>query len=78
MCEETDRQPATLPEQLTLWEGPDAYFVGWEDQDDDWIARFEKGEGFPAHDWAVRMVELYNYGNHQPQDPIGRPGRYAP
>lgn len=27
---------------------------------DDWIASFAKEPGFPAHEWAARMITLYN------------------
>jgi hypothetical protein len=78
VCEQGAQQLAATPEPLLLWEGPDAFFVGWESQGDGWIARFEKRQGFPARAWAERMVELYNWGNHKPQDPVGRSVDYAP
>lgn len=37
-----------------------AFLVVREEDPDDWLARFEKGGGFPARAWADNMVEVYN------------------
>lgn len=41
-------------------EGATAFFVVWEDTPDDWIARFEKCDDFPARAWAENMARVYN------------------
>jgi len=51
----------------------EAFWVVWEDDPDDWLVIFSKREGFPAREWAERMVDLYNRGSgveDQSQDPL--------
>ena len=48
--------------KLTLIETKEAYLVVFDNNPDDWVARFSKSQGFPAREWAERMVMLYNYG----------------
>ena len=44
---------------------------------DDWLARFEKGEGFPAREWAENMARVFNRrlerGSPAPPTPPGTP-----
>ncbi|MEM7344405.1 MAG: hypothetical protein AAF485_09170 [Chloroflexota bacterium] len=46
--------------KLTIIETETVLIVAFADNPDDWLARFEKGAGFPAQQWAERMVSLYN------------------
>jgi hypothetical protein len=59
-----------------------AFLVVRREDPDDWLARFEKGGGFPAREWAENMVRVYNRrlsGRPDPPTPPGtRPGTYHP
>lgn len=68
-----------LPEQVTIWETAEAVYVGWADAQEDWLARFDKAEGFPARAWAERMADLCNgrAAGHA-LDPIGPVTSHAP
>lgn len=46
--------------QLTLIETEEAYLVVFDNNPDDWVARFSKDDGFPAREWAERMIRLYD------------------
>lgn len=46
--------------QLTLIETEEAYLVVFDNNPDDWVARFSKCNRFPAQEWAERMAKLYN------------------
>lgn len=61
--------------RLAVREEGAAFFVVREEDPDDWLARFDKGGGFPARAWAENMVEAYNRrlrgrgaGHHKRQD----------
>ena len=41
-------------------EEEDAFLVVREGDPDDWLARFDKANGFPAREWAHNMVRVYN------------------
>ena len=45
---------------LTLIETEQAYLVVFDNNPDDWVARFSKSNRFPAQEWAERMAKLYN------------------
>lgn len=49
---------------------------------EDWLARFEKDEGFPAREWAENMARVYNRRLQQrsgpPTPPGTRPASYHP
>jgi len=45
---------------LAVREEEEAFLVVREGAPDDWLARFEKGDGFPARVWAENMVATYN------------------
>ena len=54
-----------------------------EEDPDDWLARFEKEDGFPAREWAENMARVFNRrlerGSDLPPTPPGtRPGSYHP
>lgn len=46
--------------RLAVREEDDAFLVVREGDPDDWLARFEKGDGFPARAWAENMVRVFN------------------
>lgn len=45
---------------LAVREEEGAFLVVREADPDDWLARFEKGDGFPARAWAENMAAAYN------------------
>jgi len=45
---------------LAVREEEGAFLVVREEAPDDWLARFEKGDGFPARAWAENMAATYN------------------
>jgi len=45
---------------LAVREEEGAFLVVREGAPDDWLARFEKGDDFPARAWAENMVAVYN------------------
>ena len=58
-----DPEPPDGPQvegPLAVRETEAAFLVVREEDPDDWLARFEKGDGFPARAWAENMVEVYN------------------
>ena len=46
--------------RLAVREDDAAFLVVREEDPDDWLARFEKGGGFPARAWAENMVRVFN------------------
>ena len=46
--------------QLTLIETEKAYLVVFDNNPDDWVARFSKDNRCPAREWAERMIRLYD------------------
>jgi hypothetical protein len=46
--------------RLAVREEEAAFLVVREGDPEDWLARFEKTEGFPARAWAENMVRVYN------------------
>ena len=49
--------------QLTLIEREEAYLVVFDNNPDDWVARFSKENGFPARKWAERMIREFQENN---------------
>ena len=45
---------------LAVREEEGAFLVVREGDPDDWLARFEKGDDFPARAWAENMAAAYN------------------
>ena len=50
--------------QLSLIETEEAYLVVFDNNPDDWIARFSKENGFPAREWAERMIREFQEKNY--------------
>ena len=46
--------------RLAVREEGTAFLVVREEDPDDWLARFEKGDGFPAREWAENMARVFN------------------
>jgi hypothetical protein len=46
--------------RLAVCEEEAAFFVVPEEDPEDWLARFDKADGFPARAWAENMVRAYN------------------
>jgi hypothetical protein len=49
-----------VEDRLAVREEEAAFLVVREGDPDDWLARFDKGGGFPAREWAQNMVRVYN------------------
>ena len=45
---------------LAVREEEAAFLVVREGDPEDWVARFDKANGFPAREWAENMVRVYN------------------
>ena len=64
---------------LAVREEGEAFLVVREEDPDDWLARFEKGGGFPARRWAENMVRVFNARMSGPPAPSGaRPDGHRP
>ena len=52
-------------DELQVVETDEAFVVTYAADTSDWVARFEKDSesGFPAAEWAERMVALFNDQN---------------
>ena len=46
--------------RLAVREEAGAFLVVREDAPEDWLARFEKADGFAAREWAQNMARVYN------------------
>ena len=46
--------------------------------DEDWVARFDKTDEFPAREWADNMVSAYNQRLRSPQAGTAAARRAAP
>ena len=69
--------------KLAVREEIAAFLVVREEDPEDWLARFEKGEDFPAREWAENMARFYNRRverrSMEPPTPPGtRPSSYHP
>jgi hypothetical protein len=70
--------------RLAVREEEAAFLVVREEDPDDWLARFEKEEGFPAREWAENMARVFNRRLEQreaggpPTPPGTRPSSYHP
>jgi hypothetical protein len=72
-----------LEGRLTVREEAAAFLVVREEDPDDWLARFEKGERFPAREWAENMARVFNRRLERrsagpPTPPGTRPDSYHP
>ena len=77
-----DRRPQ-VDGRLAVREERAAFLVVREEDQDDWLARFEKEEGFPAREWAENMTRVYNRrlerrSGGPPTPPGTRPLSYHP
>jgi hypothetical protein len=52
--------PPQVEGRLAVREEAAAFLVVREEDPEDWLARFEKADGFPARGWAENMVRVYN------------------
>jgi hypothetical protein len=69
--------------RLSVREEETAFLVIWEEDPEDWLARFEKDGVFPAREWAENMANIYNRRlarrSTGPPTPAGtRPVSYHP
>ena len=69
--------------RLSVREEETAFLVVWEEDPDDWLARFEKVGDFPAREWAENMANIYNRrlvrrSTEPPIPPGTRPVSYHP
>lgn len=69
--------------ELSVVEERDAFLVIKADDPEDWLARFEKSSDFPAREWALNMVHVYNRrlsrdSGEPPTSPGMRPTSYHP
>ncbi|WP_199435437.1 hypothetical protein [Qaidamihabitans albus] len=49
-----------VDDRLTVREDDLAYLVVLDNDEDDWLVRFEKAPDFAAREWAEHMVVTYN------------------
>jgi hypothetical protein len=49
-----------VEDRLAVREEEAAFLVVREGDPEDWLARFDKANGFPAREWAENMVRVYN------------------
>lgn len=70
-------QGSQVDGRLVVREEASAFLVVRESDREDWLARFEKTNGFPAREWAENMVRVYNLrlalGYTIPPTPLGVP-----
>ena len=52
--------PGQVDGTLTVREEENAYLVVIEDDEADWLVRFEKAPDFTAREWALNMAHTYN------------------
>ena len=69
--------------KLAVREENEVFLVVREEDPDDWLARFDKGDGFPGRAWAENMVRVYNRrlerrSGGPPTTPSTRPYSYHP
>ena len=77
-----DRRPL-VDGRLAVREERAAFLVVREEDPEDWLARFEKGDDFPAHEWAENMARVFNRrlerrSGGPPTPPGTRPLSYHP
>ena len=78
-----DEPAPQVDEKLAVREEKAAFLVFRVGDPRDWLARFEKTEGFPAREWAENMARVYNRRLEQrsagpPTPPGTRPASYHP
>jgi len=69
--------------RLAVREEASAFLVFRAGDPEDWLARFEKDDGFPAREWAENMARVYNRRLEQrssgpPTPPGTSPSSYHP
>ena len=69
--------------RLAVREEEAAFLVVREEDPEDWLARFEKREDFPAREWAENMARVFNRrlerrSTEPPTPPGTRPDSYHP
>lgn len=69
--------------KLAVREEESAFLVFRAGDPEDWLARFEKTEDFPARQWAENMASVYNRrlerrSSGPPIPPGTRPASYHP
>lgn len=69
--------------RLAVREEREAFLVVREEAPEDWLARFDKADGFPAREWADNMVRVFNRrlqrrASGPPTPPGTRPGSFHP
>jgi hypothetical protein len=61
--------------RLAVREEAAAFLVVREGDPEDWLARFDKANGFRAREWAENMVRVYNrrlaLRSAEPPTPVG-------
>jgi hypothetical protein len=69
--------PRQAEGRLAVREEEAAFLVVREGDPEDWLARFDKADDFPASEWAHNMVRVYNLrlalGSAGPPTPVGTP-----
>ena len=77
---ETRTSGARLPilGSLAVSEDAERCLVVDADDDEDWVARFDKSDEFPAREWAENMVDTYNQRLRSPGAGTAAPRRAAP
>ncbi|MGH3145189.1 MAG: hypothetical protein ACRDTR_05245 [Rubrobacter sp.] len=78
-----ENQHPQVEGRLVVREEEAAFLVVRAEHPDDWLARFEKGDGFPAREWAENMASVYNRrlersSTGPPTPPGVRPESYHP
>ena len=69
--------PCQVDGRLAVREEEEAFLAVREEDPEDWLARFDKADDFPAREWAHNMVRVYNrrlaLGAAGPPTPVGTP-----
>ena len=63
---------------LAVSEDAERCLVVDADDDEDWVARFDKSDEFPAREWAENMVDAYNRRLRSPGAGTAAARRAAP
>jgi hypothetical protein len=70
-----DEQNLQVEGRLSVREEETAFLVVREEDQNDWLARFEKDGDFPAREWAENMANVYNRRlTRRPTGPPTPPG----
>lgn len=73
-------RPGDVPidADLSVVRDDDAYLVVVEDDEKDWLVRFETADGFDARGWAENMANVYNRRRSRPGGSDARFGARRP